>query len=134
MSPSAASTSKRKKFAEESGLDHLLSLSHSITDAQSQLHQHRIDSKKDKLQALKLKKQDEKERRTQKASTNKDGGVVQKVKSKAEIKAGLKVQAREKARARKERRKLQGGKDAAEQKVKGEGEKNKKKRVSFAIA
>ncbi|GAC99220.1 hypothetical protein PHSY_006820 [Pseudozyma hubeiensis SY62] len=130
MSPSAASTSKRKKFAEESGLSHLLSLSHSITDAQSQLHQHRIDSKKNQLQAIKLKKQDEKDRRSQKASTQ--DVVGKKVKSKAEIKAGLKVQAREKARLRKERRKLQGGKEAAEQKVKDEG--GKKKRVSFAIA
>ncbi|TKY85348.1 hypothetical protein EX895_005510 [Sporisorium graminicola] len=133
MSPSTAAPARtgkqKKKFAEDSGIAHLLSLSQSITDAKSQLHQTRIDTTKSKIQAQKLKKQQDAQRKKERSTTEASNQL--KAKSKAEIKAGLKAQQREKAKLRKEKRK-------AESKIKEEGkakdDKKPRKSVSFALA
>ncbi|CDW97170.1 hypothetical protein [Sporisorium scitamineum] len=96
MSPSTAPISRsgkqKKKFAEDSGLAHLLSLSQSITDAKSQLYQTRIDSTKSKIQAQQLKKQQDAQRKKERSTS--DASKQLKAKSKAEIKTGLKAQQR----------------------------------------
>ncbi|SJX63588.1 uncharacterized protein SRS1_14341 [Sporisorium reilianum f. sp. reilianum] len=125
--PPARTGKQKKKFAEDAGIAHLLSLSQSITDAKSQLHQTRIDTTKSKIQAQQLKKQQDAQRKKERSTA--DTSKQLKAKSKAEIKAGLKAQQREKAKLRKEKRKAEGKKDEQKQE-----QKKPRKSVSFALA
>lgn len=130
----AGSGKSKKKFAEDAGIAHLLSLSNSITDAKSQLLEQRIHDKKQKVQAHQLKKQQDAQRKKEKATAVKPEA---RAKTKAEIKASLKAQKRDKAKLRKEKRKeraqLEQG-DAASAPAKAKAEKKPRKSVSFALA
>ena len=129
-SPNRTTKHKNKsKFAEDAGISHLLSLSQSITDATSQLHKSRIDTTKSKIQARRLKKQSDAQRKNDKSTA--DANKLVKAKTKAEIKAALKAQQREKAKLRKDKRKS----NAAHNTDQAAKTPNKpRKSVSFALA
>lgn len=130
--PKAPSTSAskppKKKFAEDNGLAHLLSLSQSITDAKTESLNARIEKNKSRLAAVQQKKKQEQARKQEKTGTMKD---VHRAKTKAEIKKDLKASQRDRAKKRKENRKK-------EHKVAEQGsipeQTTMKKSVSFALS
>ena len=124
-----ASASKKRKFAEERGVAHLLSLSQSIADAESQRQHDRIQATKAKMQAEHDKKLGQCQREKADASVARDR--VAKPKSKAQIKAALKAQLRQKARRRKDRRKQLKSSDTQQDPL---SPNKHKKSVSFALA
>lgn len=135
---------KRKKFAEDSGLSHLLSLTESIVSAKTVFQTKQIQQKKSQVTAIQQKKREDAQRRKEKSTLQpgaKGGGALAgKVKSKAEIKMELKKALRGKAKARKEaRRARENMVDGAVQaetvgeKGKGQGQKGARKSVSFAF-
>ncbi|SPO26546.1 uncharacterized protein UTRI_04135 [Ustilago trichophora] len=125
---------QKKKFAEDSGIAHLLSLSQSITDAKSELDHKRIEDKKVKVKAHQLKKQQSAERKKEKSTATIRPEA--RAKSKAEIKAELKAQKRDKAKLRKEKRKERAQLDGNDNNagVKAKTDKKQRKSVSFALA